>query len=54
MGKKSHEGHRSSVTGKFVTERYAEKHPAKTQKESIPNPGYGTEGGNSGGKKRGK
>ena len=39
--KQSHTGYRSSVTGKFVKESYANKHPNKTQKESIPNPGQG-------------
>ena len=37
-------GHRSSKTGKFVTERYAKAHPDKTQRESIPNPGRGDTG----------
>ena len=52
MGKKnSHTGHRSSETGRFVTERYAQKHPSKTQRESIPNPGRGDTGrGNGKGK----
>ena len=42
--KQSHTGHRSSKTGKFVKESYAKKHPDKTQKESIPNPGRGDTG----------
>ena len=39
--RKSHTGHRSSVSGEFVTEKYAKSHPRTTQKESIPNPGRG-------------
>jgi len=42
--KKSHTGHRSSKTGRFVTERHAKRSPATTQKESIPNPGRGDTG----------
>ena len=42
--KKSHTGHRSSKTGRFVKEDYAKKHPSTTQKESIPNPGRGDTG----------
>ena len=44
MGKDSHRGSRSSVTGKFVKKEYAEKHPKTTQNENIPNPGKGTAG----------
>lgn len=29
--------HRSSVTGKFVTKKYAEKHPKTTEKERVKN-----------------
>jgi hypothetical protein len=42
--KKSHTGHRSSVTGRFVKESYAKRYPSRTQKESIPNPGHGVTG----------
>ena len=49
MGKKnSHTGHRSSKTGRFVTERYAQQHSSATQRESIPNPGRGDTGRGSG------
>jgi hypothetical protein len=48
--KKSHTGNRSSKSGEFVTGSYAKKHPATTQKESIPNPGRGDTG--RGGKKK--
>ena len=41
MGAKGHYGHRSSNTGKFVTERYANSHKSTTQREIIPNPGRG-------------
>ncbi|MBA3068434.1 MAG: multidrug transporter [Hyphomonas sp.] len=41
---KTHTGHRSSSSGRFVTEKYAERHPDRTQKESIPNPGRGDTG----------
>lgn len=40
-GSKSHIGHRSSVTGRFVKESYAKAHPERTQRERIPNPGRG-------------
>ena len=49
--KKSHTGHRSSITGQFVTKHYAKKHPTTTQKESIPNPGRGDTGRGKGNKK---
>ena len=42
--KQSHKGHRSAKTGRFVTERYAERNPDKTIEESIPNPGHGDTG----------
>jgi tetratricopeptide (TPR) repeat protein len=42
--KKSHTGHRSSVTGRFVKEGYAKRYPHRTQTESIPNPGHGDTG----------
>lgn len=42
--KHSHQGHRSSKSGQFVTEKYAKSHPATTQRESIPNPGRGDTG----------
>lgn len=42
--KDSHTGHRSSVTGRFVKESYANRCPSRTQKESIPNPGHGDTG----------
>ncbi|RYD50557.1 MAG: hypothetical protein EOP52_13880 [Sphingobacteriales bacterium] len=41
MSKNSHPGYRSSKSGEFVTKQYAQKHPASTQKESIPNSGRG-------------
>ena len=44
--KQNHTGHRSSDSGRFVTEGYAQKHPRTTQKESIPNPGRGDTGRN--------
>jgi len=47
--KKTHTGHRSSVTGRFVKESYAKRYPSRTQKEAIPNPGRGDTGS---GKKR--
>ncbi|MEW8229121.1 MAG: hypothetical protein AB2745_02270 [Candidatus Thiodiazotropha endolucinida] len=42
--KESHTGHRSSISGRFVTEQYAKRHKSTTQKESIPNPGRGDTG----------
>ncbi|MGI4830350.1 MAG: hypothetical protein ACRYFU_19440 [Janthinobacterium lividum] len=30
--------HRSSETGQFVTERYADKHPRTTETQHIPKP----------------
>jgi len=42
--KNSHTGYRDSKNGEFVTERTAERRPATTQKESIPNPGRGDAG----------
>ena len=44
QSKHSHTGHRSSKTGRFVTERYAKRQPSTTQKESIPNPRRGGAG----------
>jgi hypothetical protein len=41
MAKNSHPGYRDSKDGQFVKPDYARKHPATTQKESIPNPGRG-------------
>ncbi|HEX2859223.1 MAG TPA: hypothetical protein VHP58_03385 [Alphaproteobacteria bacterium] len=41
MPKKTHTGYRSSKTGEFVTKKYAESHKATTQKEAVPNPGFG-------------
>jgi hypothetical protein len=41
---KAHTGYRDSKTGLFVTQRTAERRPASTQKESIPNPGRGDTG----------
>lgn len=41
---KSHTGYRDSKSGQFVTERTADRRPASTQKESIPNPGRGDTG----------
>ena len=41
---KSHTGYRDSKNGQFVTERTAERRPASTQKEAIPNPGRGDTG----------
>jgi hypothetical protein len=46
--KNSHTGYRDSKSGKIVTEKYAEKHPNTTQKESIPNPGRGDTGRGAG------
>lgn len=44
-GKKdSHPGYRDSTDGKFITKKEADKRPATTQKESIPNPGRGDTG----------
>ena len=34
-------GHRSSETGQFITEKEAQRSPAKSQQESIPKPGRG-------------
>jgi len=34
-GKKNIKAHRSAKTGKFVTEKYAKKHPDTTVKETI-------------------
>ena len=42
--KASHTVHRSSVSGRFVKEGYANSYPNRTQKESIPNPGHGDTG----------
>ena len=42
--KHSHTGHRSSKTGRFVTEKNAKNNQNTTQKESIPNPGRGDSG----------
>jgi len=42
--KSSHTGHRSSVSGRFVKESYAERYLGRTQKESIPDPGHGDTG----------
>jgi len=42
--KNSHKGFRSSKSGQFVTEGYANRHPSTTQKESFPNPGRGDTG----------
>lgn len=45
MGKKQgHTGYRSSKSGQFVNETYAKRHPATTQKETIPNAGHGDTG----------
>lgn len=30
--------HRSSQSGQFVTEKYADKHPASTERERIKHP----------------
>ncbi len=38
---KTHTGYRDSKTGQFVKEQTANRRPASTQKESIPNPGRG-------------
>jgi hypothetical protein len=37
MAKKAHKKtvHRSSKTGRFVTEKYAKKHPNTTEKERV-------------------
>jgi len=32
--------HRNSVTGRFVTEKYAEKHPRETERERIKRPDW--------------
>jgi len=47
--KKTHIGHRNSKSGEFVKPEYAKRHPATTQKESIPNPGRGDTGRRNGG-----
>lgn len=51
MGKHSHVGYRNSQSGRFVTERQAERRPATHQREHIPNPGRG-DAPRSGGKKK--
>ena len=46
---------RHAGTGKFMTVRQARRQPKTTVVERVPKPGYGdTNGGRSGGKKRGK
>ncbi len=50
MAKNSHTGYRDSKNGHFVTEKVAERRPATTQKESIPNPGRGDTGRGGSGK----
>ena len=35
MSKKTVTIHRSSVTGRIVTEKYAENHPTTTEKERV-------------------
>lgn len=42
--KHSHPGYRDSKNGQFITEREANRRPATTQRESIPNPGRGDTG----------
>ena len=32
---------RDSGDGQFVTQKYADNHPATTQKENLPLPGFG-------------
>ncbi len=40
---KSHPGHRSSVTGKFISQgTFNRSNPANVEKIRIPNPGRGT------------
>jgi len=51
MGKYSHVGYRDSRTGRFVTERQAERAPERHQREHIPNAGRG-DAPRSGGKKK--
>jgi len=40
-GNKTHTEYRSSKTGKSVRESYGKNNPNTTQKERVPNPGYG-------------
>jgi len=35
MSKKTTTVHRSSVSGRFVTEKYADKHPKTTETEKV-------------------
>jgi hypothetical protein len=42
--KQSHTGYRDSRNGQFVPKETAQKRPATTQRESIPNPGRGDTG----------
>ncbi len=39
--KQSHTGYRDSKNGQFITPQVAKRRPATTQKESIPDPGFG-------------
>lgn len=41
VGKNSHVGYRNSSSGRFVTEKQAERRPENHQREHIPNPGRG-------------
>jgi hypothetical protein len=52
MGKKSHRGARDAITGEFITKKEADRRPATTVRENIPNPGHGTTGRSKGGKKK--
>jgi hypothetical protein len=36
--RQTHKVNRSSITGHFVTEKYANQHPKTTQSETVPNP----------------
>jgi hypothetical protein len=45
MPKKNyHTGYRDSKNGQFIDKRTANRRPATTQRESIPNPGRGDTG----------
>jgi hypothetical protein len=35
---------RDNKTGKFVTEKYADRHPDTTTREVVPKPGHGDTG----------
>ena len=35
MAKKTNKRHRSAITGRFITEKFAKKHPKTTVEETI-------------------